>query len=321
MRRAVPFLMIGLFGALLLPRLMQSMAQGDVYPEWSTLRSDPRGAKVLYVALERMAPVSRLYERWQEAAPRRAAYVFLGASPLVLQDQKDIDRLLSGGGTLLLALAPAGPKSTLRTERLGFVSKSRGTVVLRSEDWRCLDGTREACRLAERGRVRMLVDGTPLRNGELLQARQTELLARLFGGELPVVFDESHLGVTESSGVGVLLRRYRLFPLIGLLLAAALLFLWRASVSLLPERDPVTPAMTPQPAASLRTLLAQHVPRGKLLETMVAEWKRALPLLPTWHRGRVEEMEAALERARAAKDPRQGYAELQAAIRPHKGSA
>jgi len=321
MRKAVPFLMIGAFGALLLPRLMQSMAQGDVYPEWSTLRSDPRGAKVLYRALERLVPVSRGYERWQEAPPRRATYVFLGASPLMLQDRKEIDRLLSGGGALLLAMAPPDPKAVLRTERLGFVRKSRGTVVLLADDWRCVEGTREACRLAERGRIRLLVDGTPLRNGELQEGRQTELLTRLFGGGLPVVFDESHLGVTESSGVGVLLRRYRLFPLVGLLLAAALLFLWRVSVPLLPEREPVTPAMTPQPAASLRTLLEQRVPRGKVLETLVDEWKRALPLLPAWHRGRVEEMEEALERARAEKDPRQGYAELQAAIRLRKGSA
>jgi hypothetical protein len=41
-----------------------------------------------------------------------------------------------------------------------------------------------------------------------------------------------------------------------MLLFAALLFVWRNSVSLLPEREPVTAAMTPQPAASLRTLLA-----------------------------------------------------------------
>jgi len=105
------------------------------------------------------------------------------------------------------------------------------------------------------------------------------------------------------------------------MLAAALLFVWRSSVSMLPEREPVSASMAPQPAASLRTLLAQRVPRGKLLETLVDEWKRALPLLPVWHRGRVPEMDAALERAGALKDVRQGYAELQAAVRLRKGSA
>ena len=60
--------------------------------------------------------------------------------------------------------------------------------------------------------------------------------------------------------------------------------------------------------------------RGELLATLVDEWKRALPLLPVWHRGRREEMEAALERARARKDIRQGYEELQAAIQLRKGS-
>jgi hypothetical protein len=68
-------------------------------------------------------------------------------------------------------------------------------------------------------------------------------------------------------------------------------------------------------------LLAQRVPRGKLLETLVGEWKRAWPLLPSWHKGRAEEMDAALEHARGLKDLRQGYVALQAAVRLRKGSA
>lgn len=323
MRKAAPFLIVGAFFALLLPRMMQSMAQGDVYPEWSTMRSDPLGAKVLFKALERMGglAVERSYEPWRVIKPRKAQYVLLGESPLALNDRKDIDRLLSAEGRMLLALRPALSKSSIRTEKFGFVPVSRSEVELRGAQWRCLDGTRERCRLAEDGRIWLLADGSPLRNGRLHEARNTELVARLFATGMPVVFDESHLGVTESGGVGVLLRRYRLFPALGMMLAAALLFVWRSSVSLLPEREPVTAAMAPQPAASLRTLLEQRVPRGKLLETLVAEWKRALPLLPSWQAGRAEDMDAALERAREWKDMKQGYAELQAAIRLRKGSA
>jgi hypothetical protein len=323
MRKLAPFLLIAGFVALLIPRMMQSMAQGDAYPEWSTLRSDPLGAKVLFVALERVegVAVSRNYEPWKEARPARALYVMLGVSPLFLQDSKEITKLTGAGGELLVGVVPSKEKSALRTEKLGFVSAGRGVVELKSMEWACLDGTRERCRLARKGHVTMLVDGAALRNGELLERRDTELLARVFGGGLPVVFDESHLGVNETGGVGVLLRRYRLFPALALLLGAALLFVWRSSVSLLPEREPVSAGMTPQPAASLRTLLAQRVPRGKILETLVGEWKRALPLLPLWHRGRVDEMDLALERAREFKDVRAGYSELQAAVRLRKGAA
>ncbi|MCC6537547.1 MAG: hypothetical protein IT162_08365 [Bryobacterales bacterium] len=323
MRKFAPLLMLAAFFALLLPRLLQSIAQGDVYSEWSTMRSDPLGLKVLYLALERTGgvQVERNYEPWRQARPRRAQYVLMGASPTLLQDAKDLEKLVSAGGLALVALRPAADKTMLRTEKLGFLQATRTEVVLKSEEWRCLIGSREYCKLAAKGRVWLLADGSPLRNGELHDERQTELVARLFGNGLPVVFDESHLGVEETGGVGVLLKRYRLFPAIGMLLFAALLFVWRNAVSLLPEREPVTPAMTPQPAASLRTLLAQRVPKNKLLDTLVAEWKRALPLLPSWQRGREGDMDEALERARASKDVRQGYAELQAAIRLRKGSA
>ena len=50
MRKLVPFLLLGAFLALLIPRMLQSMAQSGAYPEWSTHRSDPLGAKVLYLA-------------------------------------------------------------------------------------------------------------------------------------------------------------------------------------------------------------------------------------------------------------------------------
>jgi len=323
MRKAAPFLMLAAFVALLVPRMMLSIAQGDVYPEWSTMRSDPLGTKVLFLALQRTGglAVERNYEPWRQATPRKAQYVMMGASPSVLADAKDLAKLVSAGGTVLLALPAGSSKFASRTERVGFVSASRTEISLRSEEWKCLDGTWERCKLASKGAVRVLADGSPLRNGELHDARQTELVARLFGGGLPVVFNESHLGVVDTGGVGVLLQRYRLFPAIGMLLAAALLFVWRSSVSMLPEKEPVSAAMAPQPAASLRTLLAQRVPRPKLLGTMVEEWKRALPLLPTWHHGRVDEMEAALERVREVKDVKQGYAELQAAVRLRKGSA
>ena len=103
MRKLAPFVLIAGFVALLVPRMMQSMAQGDAYPEWSTLRSDPLGAKVLYVALERMGgvAVSRNYEPWKEARAARALYVMLGVSPLFLQDSKEIGQLTAAGGEVL----------------------------------------------------------------------------------------------------------------------------------------------------------------------------------------------------------------------------
>ncbi len=327
MRKLIPFLLLAAFLALLIPRMLQSMAQSAAYPEWSTHRSDPLGAKVLFLALQRTPglTVTRSYEPWRELRPTRAMYVFLGAPPRFGKEKEPMEKLLAAGGVALLALRPASAKSGARTEEFGYLQQYGKGLVLKDPAWSCLAGSREDCALAElplgRGRLRLLADAAPLRNGDLHQNRQTALLAKVFSAGLPVVFEESHLGVADTGGVGVLLSRYRLFPLIGLLLAAALLFVWRNAVSVLPPREPVSPGMAPQPAASLRTLLAQRVPPSRLLDTLVEEWKRSLPLLPSWHRGRAAELDAALERARLHKDPRLGYEELRAAIRSRKVSS
>jgi len=324
MRRILPLVFLFAFLALLLPRMMESMAQGDVYPDYSTLRSDPRGAKVLYESLRRTTGnVSRNYEAWTSLDGGNAHYVLLGASPLVLKEDKDFESILRGGGVLLIALAPASSKANIRTEKMGFIHNVRG-LDLRGELWKCVIGDRDKCSLAERrvgkGTIRLLWSVRPLSNGSLHENRDAGLVAKLFPKDRAIVFDESHLGVEESGGVGVLLRRYRLMPAVAMLLVVALLFVWRNSTPMTPEKEPVTAAMAPQPAASLRTLLAQNVPGPKLLETMVEEWKRARHLLPVWHAGRTEEVEQTLATAKTRKDIRQGYADLRAALRPRRGN-
>lgn len=328
MPKLLPFILLSLFLAALIPRLGQSIAQSSALPEWSTMRSDPLGAKVLFEALKALLPqpVERNFEPWEQTASRRAQYVLLGVSPLLLRDVKPLEHLLQSGGIVLLALrAPAG-KVGLRTERYGFLhhrdEDRQPSLILRDDTWICVLGRRESCRLAEKklgqGRVWLLADAAPLSNRALHEHRDTSLLVSIFGAGLPVVFDESHLGVTDTGGVGTLLRRYRLLPALGLLLIVGLLYIWRNSVSMLPERQPVEAAMTPQPAASLRTLLSQNIPRSKILDTIVTEWRRALHLLPAWQAGRGGDVDAALELAKQRKDPRTGYMDLQDVMRLRK---
>jgi hypothetical protein len=330
MRKLIPFVLTLAFFAFLMQRVLQSHAQSDVYPEYSTLRSDPHGGKVLYESLRtfRGGGVDRNYEPLESLEPRRALYVLMGASPVALRETKEWEQLLHAGGTVLIGLKPASSKAGSRTEKLGFLhvrtSSGASRLLLKGDEWRCLDGDRDECVLADRklgkGVVWLLADASPLRNLDLHQSRDTALVARLFGGSLPIVFDESHLGVENQSGVGVLLRKHRLFGAIGMLLLLALLFVWRNSASLLPERSPLPPELMPQPAASLRTLLEQNVPPARLLDTLAAEWKHSRPLLPEWQKGREGELESALELAKGKKDLRQGYEQLQAAVRLRKDS-
>ena len=144
MRKALPFLMLAAFLALLLPRMLQSIGQSTVYPEWSTMRSDPLGTKVLYLALERMEGlrVERNFQKWEDLRPRRALYMMMGVSPLLLKESDMLKKLASGGGVVVLALRPATVKAGSRTESLGFLHLPETGLELRSADWKCLAGER-----------------------------------------------------------------------------------------------------------------------------------------------------------------------------------
>lgn len=327
MRSLIPVAMIVLFLAMLFPAMQRSMEGGSAYPVWSTHRSDPEGVKALYLAVEETAktPVERNYIPPAELKPRRAQFVLLGVSPMLLDRDEVVSPLVAGGGVAVLGLAAGRPILEKESARIGFQVDKGGTLRLLEPKWRCLLGAREDCHLASRphgkGEVWVLPNANRLRNAELRRAAPLAVIREVFRTGLPIVFDEQHLGVTDQTGVGVLLRRFRLFPLMAVLLGVALLFIWRSSVSLLPERPPDVDAAIPAPAASLETLLAQRIPRGKRLDTVVSEWRRALPLLPAWHRDRAEEMDAALEQAKLAPDMTSGYEELRRVVRPRRGLA
>lgn len=87
---------------------------GDVYPPYSSLRSDPLGAKVLYESLASLAgltvgrnfqPVTRLRDL------RRASLFFFGVSAGSLRylDEDEVrtwETLLTGGGRIVILLSP-----------------------------------------------------------------------------------------------------------------------------------------------------------------------------------------------------------------------
>lgn len=331
MGKALPWLLLAGFVAVLAQRMQLTMTQSGVYPEYSTLRADPSGAKALYEVLNGMPGlrVSRNYRPWAEAKAAGGMHVYLGASPTLLNAEEKWKAHLADGGAALIALRPPPKGIRLRTEKQGFVQTQEpgnaAMLALRGNVWRCLDGIAEACRIAERkmgnGRILMASDATALANRALRDGADTALLAELFPASGRLVFDESHLGVEDSGGVGVLARQYGLMPGLSVLLLAAGLFIWRKGTTLLPEREMIPAALEPKPSASLETLLAQTVPSSKLLDTLAGEWRRALPLMPVWNKGREAALDTALEQARMMKDRKEAYRHLQAAVTLRKDKA
>jgi hypothetical protein len=95
------------------------------------------------------------------------------------------------------------------------------------------------------------------------------------------VFDESHFGIVDTSGVATLMRQYHLQGLVAGLILLAMLFIWKNSTSLLPaDRDEkLTEVVAGKDAASgFVNLLRRNIAPVDLLATCFTEWKKSSDL-------------------------------------------
>lgn len=151
------------------------------------------------------------------------------------------------------------------------------------ESWRTLYSVGRYSAILERsfgdGSVLVLGDAYLVSNEAMVRDRHPGLLARVIGANRRVVFDETHLGVEENTGVAALARRYGLAPTALALLAVALLYLWRNGTSLVPPptRQPASGAAFAgrDASAGLTNLLRRTVPPSDLLSACVGEYRRA----------------------------------------------
>jgi len=113
------------------------------------------------------------------------------------------------------------------------------------------------------------------------RAPQGAVLAFLLGGKSHVVFDESTKGVDRSPGIVALMKRFHLHIVMAVGVLLALLYAWRASVSLVPRRtqeEEQLRALLLQGRDAndgLASLLRRAVPPDRLLATCVAEWEQS----------------------------------------------
>lgn len=176
-----------------------------------------------------------------------------------------------------------------------------------------------------RGSIVVATDSYFLSNEALWKARHADLLAWFVGPAELAVFDEAHLGVVEESGMGVLLRRYRLHGLIGALVVLAGLFVWKNAISLVPapaeagRRDFV---VGKDAASGFVNLLRRNIPPAKLLEVCFEEWTKTIG-----HGGKqtiasVDRastiMETETARSPRQRDPVAAYQQIAVALRSSK---
>ena len=130
------------------------------------------------------------------------------------------------------------------------------------------------------GSVVMATDSYFVSNEAMAVDRHADLLAWLIGANRNVVFDEAHLGIVETSGVAMLMRKYHLQGLAAGLILLAGLFVWKNSSGLVPPHPDVQREnlIAGRDASSgFVNLLRRSIAPRDLLATCFAEWKKSVP--------------------------------------------
>jgi hypothetical protein len=159
----------------------------------------------------------------------------------------------------------------------------------------------------------------------MLKDRHADLLAYLIGDRRRVVFDETHLGVSDSDNMATLTRKYGLGGFCLGLLVLALLFIWRNSMSLVPppkeeSAEQVGLKSGKDFSSGLVNLLKRNIPRGDILAAAFRQWKNTYARERKHLKPKVEEMEKELSRIRTEKNihPVEGYVRLRRILKKKK---
>jgi hypothetical protein len=268
---------------------------GGVYPEYSTLRSDPMGAKLLYDALARLpdAAVERNFQPFEFLPDSGFTLVMLAVKPDAFANEQpylhSIETIAARGNRVVVALAAADkiePKDTPALlekwgVRLGVDSArdaSHRLYFAEAKGWNGVERVGPSLLAIQRnfgkGSVALLATSADFDNASTVTSDRLRLVAAALGPAQRVIFDEHHLGIAESGSVVALARRFRLTGLaIGLALCAAL-FLWRNGAAFPPpETAPEARPLEGRTAqAGLATLLRRYIPARELAAVCWREW-------------------------------------------------
>ena len=106
---------------------------GDVYPPYSSLRSDPMGAKALYESLAAVpgVAVARLYKERATLDSSRDAMFVLGVDPVSWagvsdRNLQEYEQLVEHGARLIIAFLPVRPRVDHEPEKKRAIWKSAG---------------------------------------------------------------------------------------------------------------------------------------------------------------------------------------------------
>lgn len=148
------------------------------------------------------------------------------------------------------------------------------------------------------GSIVLITENFLLSNEAMRDHRQPELISWLVGPGRTIIFDESHLGVAEESGIISLIRRFGLLPFAGSLLLLALLYLWRSSLPLIPAA--ISAAEQPVVAtgnhfSGLVNLLRRSIDPKTVVKSCLQEWQKSSAVEMRKNPGLSEEMRQLIQ--------------------------
>jgi hypothetical protein len=115
----------------------------------------------------------------------------------------------------------------------------RNSIDPLTSDWKVIavQGTRNVIieRAFAQGSLVLLADSFPLSNEALAGDRNTHFLLWLIEKREGVLFDETHLGLSEQPGIMTLAQRYGLQGTLVSIVAVLLLFIWKCQYTLVPR--------------------------------------------------------------------------------------
>jgi len=282
---------------------------GDIYPQYSSLRADPLGTKALYESLRRIPDLStaRNYLALTRLPKGKATVLFLGENPFLFEampedEIKEFEALAKSGARVVIAMRPVNrvreepedkkkPREAPAFEKrwgihFDYITRPAGQAEEETGATPKLSALyfRAEGRVLHRvertfgtGAIVLLASCYPLSNEALAGERDTTLVAWTLGSNRQVIFDEHHLGLTESGGIVTLARKYHLEGLAAMLLVLLGLFIWKNSTSLLPprleQRGTEDSVAAKDVSSGLANLLRRNVPAKALMKTCLEEWE------------------------------------------------
>jgi len=340
----VALVLTGGFTWAILRLLGVQFATGDFYPEYSSLRTDPMGTKLLYDSVAALPglTVTRGYVPLAFYEGNASTVLLLGVRPPALDDVEfltTLEKAARRGNRVVVALTlprndgfdeDTGPGGNRVPSKTGGKEKSpletAWHVRLRTEKHRIYFDAAEgwtpmgpsaAPSAIERtfgmGAIALYTTSDLFSNEAMVAGEILEAVTAAISPNFRVHFDETHLGIQESGSVIGLARRYRLTGLaLGLVLCAALA-IWKHSS---PFPPPETVSQLERTIgrtsfSGLATLLTRHVPPRDLASLCLQAWLKS-----NRHRLPSERVQRAEAIARdPSLNPLDAVREIQAVVR------